>query len=96
MNKLHALMAGIASAALLAACAGVGAPGFGDGGSGCRTIYVYRSTGGIQPISNCDGGLPRDTLSAKNAEPAVLERLAEPGQENAEPATPPTPARRRP
>ncbi|MDP3740667.1 MAG: hypothetical protein Q8R02_24990 [Hyphomonadaceae bacterium] len=91
MKKLHALMAGIASATFLAACAGIGAPGFGDGGSGCRTVYVYRSTGGIQPISNCGGGLPRDTLTAQKVAPALLERLAEPGQENAAPATPPTP-----
>ncbi len=74
MNRFHGLMAGIAATALLASCAtGMAVPGFGDG-SGCRTIYVYRSTGGIQPISNCGAGaLPRDTLSktlmAKSATP---------------------------
>jgi tetratricopeptide (TPR) repeat protein len=71
MNKLQALMAGIAASAALAACSSVGFPGFGEN-SGCRTIYVYRSTGGIQPISNC-GGLPRDTLTAQKAATQALE-----------------------
>jgi tetratricopeptide (TPR) repeat protein len=90
MNKLHSLMAGIAAAALLAACASVGVPGFGDGASGCRTVYVFRPTGGVQPISNC-GGLPRDTLTAQRSTLSVEavreEPLAE-GQEAAAPVTP--------
>jgi tetratricopeptide (TPR) repeat protein len=95
MKTLHALMTGIATAALLMGCASVGVPGFGDG-SGCRTVYVYRSTGGIQPISNCGGGLPRDTLTAQKAAPAALEVQREeplqPGQEAAAPVTPISPA----
>jgi hypothetical protein len=63
MNRFHALIASLAASAVLARCAGVGIPGFGDS-SGCRTVYVYRTNGGIQPISNC-GGLPRDTLMAQ-------------------------------
>jgi len=90
MKKLHSLMAGIAAAGLLAACAnGIGVPGFGDG-SGCRTVYVYRTTGGIQPISNC-GGLPRDMLTAQKATMSVQaerEQVLEPGQEPAAPVTP--------
>mgnify|MGYP003507863011 FL=1 len=85
MKKLHSLMAGIAAAGLLAACAsGIGVPGFGDG-SGCRTIYVYRSTGGIQPISNCGGGgLPRDMLTAQKATMAAQaerEEVLQPKQD---------------
>jgi tetratricopeptide (TPR) repeat protein len=93
MKKLHSLMAGAAAAGLLAACAsGLAVPGFGDG-SGCRTVYVYRSTGGIQPISNCGaGGLPRDTLTAQKASPTSLEVQRETptpeGQEQAAPVTP--------
>lgn len=92
MKKLQSLMAGIAAAGLLAACAnGIAVPGFGDG-SGCRTIYVYRSTGGIQPISNCGGGgLPRDTLTAQKATMAAQaerEEELQPGQEPAAPVTP--------
>ncbi len=86
MKKLHILMAGIASAALLAGCASVGVPGFGDN-SGCRTIYVFRgSTGGIQPVSNCGDSLPRDRLMA-SAAPAAAFEAGEPLVEGEE-ATP--------
>src|SRR6185295_18630080 len=78
MIRIHALMAGLAASALLAACDTIAVPGFGDG-SGCRTIYVYRTNGGIQPISNC-GGLPRDTLLAKVAPQSVAPQSAEAAQ----------------
>jgi tetratricopeptide (TPR) repeat protein len=91
MNKLHSLMAGIAAAALLGACGTVGVPGFGDGASGCRTVYVFRPNGGVQPISNC-GGLPRDTLMAQKAAPAAVSiERAEPLQEGQEAAAPVSP-----
>jgi tetratricopeptide (TPR) repeat protein len=101
MQKLHGLMAGIAMAALAAACTtqGLGIPGFGESG-GCKTIYVYRSNGGIQPISNCGGsdGLPRDTLRAQRAAPQALAELKQDGEApvlqdaNAEPVATPVSA----
>jgi tetratricopeptide (TPR) repeat protein len=75
MNKLHALLAGIAASAVLASCTTMGLPGFGDP-AGCRTIYVYRSNGGIQPISSC-GGLPRDTLTAQKSTQSLEIQSAE-------------------
>src|SRR5688572_9802238 len=82
MKKLHAQVAGIAAAAMLSACAGVGMPGFGEN-SGCRTVYVFKpSTGGIQPISNCGDSLPRDTMMAQRAAP--IERQPEAGAPAAE------------
>jgi len=80
MTKFNGLMAGIALAALAAACTttGLGVPGFGDSASGCRTIYVYRG-GGIQPVSNCSGGgggVPRE-LRAKSVQPQALASLQE-------------------
>ncbi|HEV7691244.1 MAG TPA: hypothetical protein VGO52_10490, partial [Hyphomonadaceae bacterium] len=79
--KLHGLMAGIALAALAAACTttGMSLPGFGDSASGCRTIYVYRG-GGIQPVSNCGGGgaLPRELdAKSKSVQPQALANLQE-------------------
>jgi tetratricopeptide (TPR) repeat protein len=85
MNRFHALMASLAASAVLASCAGVGIPGFGDS-SGCRTVYVYRTNGGIQPISNC-GGLPRDTLMAQGARTQGLDVQSADGPESA-PVTP--------
>ena len=92
MKKLHALMAGIAAAAMLSACAGVGVPGFGEN-SGCRTVYVFKpSTGGVQPISNCGDSLPRDTMMAQRAAPIERETEAgEPAVEGQAPEPIPTP-----
>ncbi|MBI1340028.1 tetratricopeptide repeat protein [bacterium] len=50
-----------ASLMALSACAGVGPSVFGA--SGCKTIYVFRGDGGVQPVSSC-ADLPRDTLVA--------------------------------
>ncbi len=51
------LILAASAAALLTACAGMGAPGFGEA-DGCRTVYVFTG-GGIQAISSC-GGVPRE------------------------------------
>jgi electron-transferring-flavoprotein dehydrogenase len=49
-----------------------------NGASGCRTVYVFRPNGGVQPISNC-GGLPRDTLMAQKAAPAAVYEVIDEG-----------------
>ncbi len=83
--KLRLILAASATA-ILSACAAVGVPGFGDNG-GCRTVYVYRAGGGIQPISNC-GGLPRDTIMAQKATALQLEVEGAPAADAAPVATP--------
>src|SRR5262245_31422488 len=81
MTRLHGLMAGAALAALVAGCSttGIGFPGFGESSSNCKTIYVYRSTGGIQPISNCGTSVPRHTLTAQAVKPQSLAKLEQDG-----------------
>jgi tetratricopeptide (TPR) repeat protein len=69
--RLRVLMAGVAGAALLGACATVPIPGIADG-NGCRTVYVFRpgigeQRGVVQPVSTC-GGLPRDRLESLTVE----------------------------
>lgn len=68
--NLAGLSAGVAFAALLAGCAEVGGPGFGQQ-AGCKTVYVFRPGAGggigvVQPMSTCNG-VPRDRLDARIA-----------------------------
>src|SRR5262245_12069722 len=98
-NMLLRLAVAASATAILAACAsggGVGLPGFGDSSNGCRTVYVYRTGGGIQPVSNCGSGgnLPRDTFMAQSLTtrsvevPGAEPQVERPGEPAAAPVTP--------
>lgn len=78
--------------AVLTACAGFGAPGFGDAGGGCRTVYVFTG-GGVQPVNTC-GQLPREDAAPKTmmalAEPQRVEEV-DPNAPAVDPAAQPAP-----
>lgn len=87
--KLRLFLAASATA-FLAACAGIGAPGFGE--NGCRTVYVFTG-GGVQPVSSC-GQLPREDAAPKTmmalAEPLRVEEV-DPNAPAVDPAAQPAP-----
>lgn len=89
--KLRLFLAASATA-VLSACAAIGAPGFGDGSGGCRTVYVFTG-GGVQPVNTC-GALPRENAAPKTmmalAQPQ-LETLADPNAPPVDPAAQPAP-----